>query len=113
MGPEFCQDTPFSDYADVYKNSWSFIVHTINMAAEYDMGILVDLHGAVGSQNGQPHSGISDNRVGLFGNKTNVEKTLAVLTFLTRQLCNVTNVVGIQILNEPQNCDELPGFCES
>ncbi|KAJ7098034.1 glycoside hydrolase superfamily [Mycena belliarum] len=110
--PGFCKDTPFSDFADVYHNSWSFIVHAINMAAKFRMGVLVDLHGAPGSQNGQPHSGISDKHVGLFKTSENMEKTLAILTFLTQQLCNVTNVVGIQILNEPQNNPALVDFCE-
>ncbi|KAF7338392.1 Glycoside hydrolase family 5 protein [Mycena venus] len=110
LGPKYCQGTPFSPYADVYHNSWSFVVRAINMAGEAGIGVLVDLHAAVGSQNGQPHSGISDGHIGLFDNQTNIEKTLAVLTFLTQQLCNVTNVVGVQILNEPHNCRELIGF---
>ncbi|KAJ6596777.1 glycoside hydrolase superfamily [Mycena vulgaris] len=110
LGPEFCADTPFSPFAEVYRNSWSFVVHAINMAAGFGIGVLVDLHGAPGSQNGQPHSGISDRQVGLFKDPANVEKTLAVLTFLTRQLCNVTNVVGIQILNEPQDGPTLIDF---
>jgi glucan 1,3-beta-glucosidase len=95
LGPDFCQGTPFSPYADVYRNSWSFVVHAINMAAEFGIGVLVDLHGAPGSQNGQPHSGISDRHVGLFEALANVEKTVAVLKFLTQSLCNVTNVVGL------------------
>ncbi|KAK7014964.1 putative dolichyl-phosphate-mannose--glycolipid alpha-mannosyltransferase [Favolaschia claudopus] len=111
LGPSFCQgSTPFSSYADVYTNSWAFVVRAINMAAEVGIGVLVDLHGAVGSQNGQPHSGISDGHTGLFNDETNAEKTLAVLTFLTEQLSTVTNVVGIQILNEPKNGPELTGF---
>ncbi|KAJ7109259.1 glycoside hydrolase superfamily [Mycena epipterygia] len=110
LGPEFCQGTPFSPFAEVYHNSWSFVVHAINMAASYGIGVLIDLHGAPGSQNGQPHSGISDRHVGLFNTPANVERTLAVLTFLMDQLCNVTNVVGIQILNEPQNDPRLPDF---
>ncbi|KAJ7710029.1 glycoside hydrolase [Mycena rosella] len=108
--PEFYEGTPFSGFTDVYRNSWSFVVHAINMAATYNIGVLVDLHGAPGSQNGQPHSGISDRHVGLFNSPANVEKTLAVLTFLTRTLCNVTNVVGIQVLNEPQDNTELVDF---
>ncbi|KAJ7489827.1 glycoside hydrolase [Mycena galericulata] len=108
--PGFCRGTPFSPYADVYHNSWAFIVRLINTAAKYDIGVLIDLHGAVGSQNGQPHSGISDGHVGLFNSPANIDKTLAVLEFLMQQLCNVTNVVGIEILNEPQNGPTLSDF---
>lgn len=82
------------------------------MAAMAEIGVLVDLHGAVGSQNGQPHSGISDGHAGLFNSAANTEKTLAVLTALTRRLCKVTNIVGIEILNEPLDSPELVEFCE-
>ncbi|KAJ7632503.1 glycoside hydrolase superfamily [Roridomyces roridus] len=110
LGPEFCDRTPFGPLSDVYRNSWAYIVRTINLAAEYGLGVLVDLHGAVGSQNGQPHSGISDHQVGLFNSSSNQQKTLDVLAYLTNQLCTVTNIVGIQILNEPVNDPELPKF---
>ncbi|EIW60057.1 glycoside hydrolase [Trametes versicolor FP-101664 SS1] len=110
LGPAFCQGTPFESVADVYRNSWSRVVHAINMASDAGIGVLVDLHGAPGSQNGQPHSGISDGQTNLFGNDYYIGKTMDVLTFLTQQLTNVTNVVGIQILNEPQNADSLPAF---
>lgn len=112
LGPAFCQGTPFEPVADVYQNSWSRVVHAINMAFDSGLGVLVDLHGAPGSQNGQPHSGISDGKTGLFDNDWYINKTMAVLTHLTEQLTNVTNVVGIQILNEPQNVASLPDFCE-
>jgi aryl-phospho-beta-D-glucosidase BglC (GH1 family) len=111
LGPSFCHNTPFAAVADVYRNSWPRIVRTINMAGESGIGVLVDLHGAVGSQNGQPHSGISDGATNLFDDPSNVQQTIAVLSFLMQKLSNVTNVVGIQILNEPQNVPELPDFC--
>jgi glucan 1,3-beta-glucosidase len=111
LGPSFCKNTPFASVADVYQSSWPRIIRTINMAAESGIGVLVDLHGAVGSQNGQPHSGISDGSTNLFDDPSNVQQTIAVLSFLMEQLCNVTNVVGIQILNEPQNVPKLPDFC--
>ncbi|KAJ7740724.1 glycoside hydrolase superfamily [Mycena maculata] len=110
LGPEYCEGTPFSPYADVYSNSWAYVVRAINLAAKYGIGVIVDLHGAVGSQNGQPHSGISDRHVGLFDSPANVKKTLAVLVSLVQKLCLVTNIVGIQILNEPVNVPGLSDF---
>jgi aryl-phospho-beta-D-glucosidase BglC (GH1 family) len=83
------------------------------MAAEVGIGVLVDLHGAVGSQNGQPHSGISDGATNLFTSPSNVNKTLDVLEYLVQQLVYVTNVVGIEVLNEPENVPELIDFCNS
>ncbi|KAH9901105.1 glycoside hydrolase [Cubamyces lactineus] len=110
LGPSFCQGTPFEPFSDVYQNSWSRVVRAINSAADAGIGVLVDLHGAPGSQNGQPHSGISDGNVNLFDSDWYINKTMSVLTFLMEELVNVTNVVGIQILNEPQNVASLPDF---
>jgi glucan 1,3-beta-glucosidase len=112
LGPEFCRDTPFNAVADVYRSSLNHLVHAINMAGKAGIGILVDLHGAVGSQNGQPHSGISDGSVNLFNNSVNVKMTVNALKFLVENLASVTNVVGIQLLNEPANVPELPDFCQ-
>lgn len=112
LGPDFCQDTPYAPVADVYQNSWSRIVRTINLAGSVGIGVLVDLHGAPGSQNGQQHSGISDGATNLFDNPQYVNQTVTVLTYLMRQLAWTTNVIGIQLLNEPQNVPSLPDFCE-
>lgn len=40
-----------------------------------------------------------------------MKATINVLTFLAQQLVPVTNVVGIEILNEPSNVAGLPDFC--
>ncbi|KAJ7273594.1 glycoside hydrolase superfamily [Mycena haematopus] len=110
LGPSFCQNTTFEPHSNVYTNAWSRVVRAINWAGNAGIGVLVDLHGAPGSQNGQPHSGISNGITGLFNNEANEARTLDVLTYLAQQLSSVSNVVGIEILNEPQDCDELPGF---
>ncbi|KAL1694943.1 glycoside hydrolase family 5 protein [Schizophyllum commune] len=110
LGPTFTAGTPFQDVADVYSDSWPRIVRAINQAGEAGIGVLVDLHGAYGSQNGQPHSGISDGQTRLFGDETNMARTIDALSFLVQQLESVTNVVGVQILNEPQNSDALSSF---
>lgn len=111
LGPLYCENTAFAAVADVYENAWTRVVSAINMAGEAGIGVLVDLHGAPGSQNGQPHSGISDGITGLFDNPTNINQTIAVLTYLTQQLATVTNVVGIELLNEPQDNPGLSDFC--
>ncbi|KAH7923868.1 glycoside hydrolase [Leucogyrophana mollusca] len=110
FGPSYCVDTPFAPFADVYQNSWNRVLRAINMAAQSGIGVLLDLHGAVGSQNGQSHSGISDGKTNLFSNPANMDKTVAILTFAMQSLGYITNVVGIQILNEPQNVPQLIDF---
>lgn len=113
LGPGFCAGTPFESVADVYRNAWPQVIRAINMAGQAGIGVLVDLHGAPGSQNGQPHSGISDGATNLFTDPSDQDKTVSALVWLAQQLVHVTNVVGIQMLNEPQNAPNLSDFCTS
>ncbi|KAJ3519539.1 hypothetical protein NM688_g9287 [Phlebia brevispora] len=110
LGPDFVQGTPYENVSDVYINSWSRVIRTINLAGQAGIGVLVDLHGAPGSQNGQQHSGISDGQVNLFNNPYYVNLTMEVLSFLMGQLGYASNVVGIEILNEPEDDPTLPAF---
>jgi glucan 1,3-beta-glucosidase len=112
LGPDFSEGTIFEPVSQVYANSWPRIKRAIKHAEEAGIGVLVDLHGAVGSQNGHDHSGVSDGQTTLFSSKQNMDKTIAVLTFLMKQLVSVSNVIGIQVLNEPVYAPELENFCE-
>jgi glucan 1,3-beta-glucosidase len=66
------------------------------------------LHSAVGKQNGDAHSGV--NGPVRFYEKRNLEKTTAVLQCLVQNLKHQPNIVGIQLINEPQNNSSLPGW---
>ena len=110
LGPIYCQGTVFEPVASVYTNAWARVLRAISWAAKYGLGVLVDLHGAPGSQNGQAHAGTSDGQQNLFDDPTNIQLTINVLTYLTQQLVTINNVVGIEILNEPSNVDSLPSF---
>ena len=61
---------------------------------------------------GQQHSGVSDGEINLFNNATNIAQTVEVLKFLTSTLAPISNCVGIELLNEPQNDPSLPQFCQ-
>ncbi|KAG8726132.1 Glucan 1,3-beta-glucosidase 3, partial [Ceratobasidium sp. 423] len=110
LGVPYCRDTPFEAVANIYEQSWPRVLRAISWASKRNIGVLIDLHGAPGSQSGQSHAGTSDGKIGLFNDEENVKKTIEVLTYLTQQLVPVSNVVGIQILNEPQNIATLPNF---
>ena len=58
LGPSFCAGTPFEDVSDVYANSWPRVLRAIKTAEKYGIGVLVDLHGAPGSQNGKFNSSL-------------------------------------------------------
>ncbi|KAL0573271.1 Glucan 1,3-beta-glucosidase 3 [Marasmius crinis-equi] len=95
LGPAFCQDTPFQDVSHVYADSWNRVLRTLQMAEDAGIGVLVDLH---------------DGHVGLFENQDNMDKTISVLEFLVGQLAPLNNVVGVQILNEPNDDPKLIPF---
>lgn len=99
VGPYFCKNSDFSDYGSVYENSWKYVARAIRWAAKYDIGVLIDLHGAYGSQNGNDHSGISGS-INFFSG-SNMNQTTSLLTWLAWEIADVTNVVGIEVLNEP------------
>lgn len=68
-------------------------------ASETGMQIMLDLHGAPGSQNGLDHSG----RMGKveWTKPENTKYTLAVLGELTQRYGNHETLAGISLLNEP------------
>lgn len=106
VGPYFTHESPFQDYADVYEYSWRYVARAINWAAKYEIGVLLDLHGAYGSQNGQAHSGLSTGKIEFF-TKKNMNLTKDLLLWLAKEVSDVTNIVGIQLLNEPVDRDSL------
>ncbi|KAG8805200.1 Glucan 1,3-beta-glucosidase 3, partial [Serendipita sp. 401] len=102
--------TPYEDVRQNYIGAWPRVLRAVEWAARHGIGILIDLHGAPGSQNGQHHSGVLDEQTGLFSSPENVQKTILVLKFLTETFINVPNVVGIQLLNEPIDSPETFDF---
>ncbi|CAO1633075.1 unnamed protein product [Parajaminaea phylloscopi] len=106
VGPYFAKkNSDFAPYANVYQNSWKYVARAIRWAAKYDLGVLLDLHGAYGSQNGNDHSGISGS-VNFFTSE-NRQLTADLLKWLANEVAPVTNIVGLQVLNEPQNRNVL------
>ncbi|CAO1624798.1 unnamed protein product [Sympodiomycopsis kandeliae] len=105
VGPYFITGTEFEPWKDVYEKSWTYIGRAINWAAKYDIGVIIDLHGAYGSQNGNDHSGRSGSID--FFTKANQQKTTDLLKWIANEISDVTNVVGIEVLNEPKDRDSL------
>ena len=53
LGPDggWMDGTPFQAVKNIYTGSWPRVLRAIGMAEKYGIGVLVDLHGAPGSQN--------------------------------------------------------------
>ncbi|KZT25264.1 glycoside hydrolase family 5 protein, partial [Neolentinus lepideus HHB14362 ss-1] len=94
--------TDFADFQDVFEGAWSRITNAISTANEFNIGVLlVDLHSAPGKQNRDSHSGTSAPTPAFFSHH-NMTHTTHILSVLARNLPSLPNIVGIELLNEPQ-----------
>lgn len=120
--------TDFQGLDHVFDGAWKKILNAIQTAEIHGIGVLLgappyfyhvpftslthflpsDLHAAVGKQNGDSHSGV--NGPVRFYEKKNLERTLDVLKLLVRNLEPYPNIVGVQLVNEPQNHASLPDW---
>lgn len=71
--------------------------------------MLLDLHGAPGSQNGESHSGVS-HAARLFGSDAAMQGAIDALCLLARRFAGTANVVGLELLNEPRDVGALRGY---
>jgi len=76
-----------------------YLVRLLGWAHNLNLGVIVDLHGAPGSQNGHDNSG-KDGPIE-WQQAGNVARTVSVLGNLTKQVMGYPAVVGIEVLNEP------------
>lgn len=76
-----------------------YIDLAVQWASMYGMTVLIDLHGAPGSQNGQDHSGHAGDIT--WAEPKNVAQTVNILGMIAERYSNIDNVWGIELLNEP------------
>jgi glucan 1,3-beta-glucosidase len=70
-------------------------------AARHGLGVLLDLHGAPGSQNGWDHSGRAGQPL-WHTRPEHVERTLRTLEMLAERYGSRPNLIGIELMNEPR-----------
>uniref|UniRef100_A0A0D9XJ32 Uncharacterized protein n=1 Tax=Leersia perrieri TaxID=77586 RepID=A0A0D9XJ32_9ORYZ len=70
-------------------------------AEKYNVGVIVDLHAAPGSQNQFEHSGTRDGSY-KWATATNIAQTVHVIGFLASRYANSSSLLAIELLNEPQ-----------
>ncbi|KIM35755.1 glycoside hydrolase family 5 protein [Hebeloma cylindrosporum] len=106
--PAVLHRTDFQPFYDIFAGAWARITQAIEVAASYNIGVLLDLHAAPGKQNDDSHSG-TYGKANLFNDRHNQSHTIHVLRCLLTQVhkfCKshdppLVNVVGIELLNEP------------
>ncbi len=82
---------------------FTLLDYFVDMAAQYNMYTILDMHGAYGSQNGKDHSGESlQNGTGdFYKNGQKQELTLKLWKVIAEHYKDNPNVAGYDILNEP------------
>ena len=75
----------------------------INTAEKYGIYVILDMHGAYGSQNGRDHSGDSFSFGDLYGNESNEQKTVDLWVNIANHYKDNDTVCGYDLLNEPEN----------
>ena len=75
---------------------WAF-----QTAKTHGIGVVLDLHGVPGSQNGWDHSG-RQGTLGWHTSKTNIDRSLEIVAGLASRCKRYDNLIGFQLLNEPR-----------
>ncbi|MBN1797328.1 MAG: cellulase family glycosylhydrolase [Spirochaetales bacterium] len=88
------------DPQQIKEDGWYWLDKAIDMAESNGLYIILDLHGAAGSQNEWDHSGRADyNR--LWTEKRYQERTVWLWTQIARRYSKRKSVCGYDLLNEP------------
>ena len=79
--------------------AWPYLLQALNWAKSYGLHVIVDLHGAPGSQNGYDNSGQRTNNPVWATNDANVNRTLEILSVIADNIGGMIDV--LELLNEP------------
>jgi glucan 1,3-beta-glucosidase len=88
------ENAPFITAAETLE--WAF-----RTASKHGIGVLLDLHGVPGSQNGWDHSG-RQGTLGWHTSKANIDHSLRIVSDLAARCKVFDNLIGIELLNEPR-----------
>jgi len=92
---------PYNIYVPIDPNvSFGYIDSVFSWAKKYGMKVIVDMHGAPGSQNGEDHSGCGNGVVG-WDTPTNIQYSLQAITAMVKRYGGSPQLLGIELLNEP------------
>jgi glucan 1,3-beta-glucosidase len=80
--------------------SWAF-----GAAKKHGLGVLLDLHGVPGSQNGWDHSGRA-GKMEWHTSKAHIDRSVSILENLAQFCKGFDNLIGLQLVNEPHR--EVP-----
>ena len=98
--PLTSEDTKLStDVSPYIPGAWSYFTQALDWAKSSSLNVIVDIHGAPGSQNGYDNSGQRTQPPMWASNKNNVQKTVDCVTFLAKNVGDKIDV--LEVMNEP------------
>ena len=88
------------------EEAFSYLDWFVSQAAEHELYVVLDLHGAPGSQNGFEHSGRKDRVAGLWTNPEYISATVEMWAYISNHYTQTKPELGkwiatYDILNEP------------
>ncbi|KAJ6513276.1 glycoside hydrolase family 5 protein [Mycena sanguinolenta] len=79
--------------------AWPYLLKALNWAKQYDIHVILDLHGAPGSQNGFDNSGQRTSTAEWENSSANQTRTVDTIRYFAEQLGGLVDI--IELLNEP------------
>lgn len=79
--------------------AWPYLLRALNWAKTHGVHVIVDLHGAPGSQNGFDNSGQSTGSPAWASDQDNVPRTLDIIRYIAENIGGIIDV--LELLNEP------------
>jgi glucan 1,3-beta-glucosidase len=79
--------------------AWPYLLQAVSWARKHSIHVIIDLHGAPGSQNGYDNSGQRTPDPVWAVNPANVSRTLDIIKYIATNLGDMVDV--IELLNEP------------
>ncbi|KAL0580953.1 hypothetical protein V5O48_001045 [Marasmius crinis-equi] len=97
--PVSSSDTSGStDTSPYISGAWPYLLRGLNWAAAHGVHVIVDLHGAPGSQNGYDNSGQRTDDPRWAYNPANVSRTVDTLKVMAREIGGMIDI--LELLNE-------------
>lgn len=90
-----------TDGETLREDAFKYLDFALEMCEKYDLYAILDLHGAVGSQNQDFHSG-DDSQFALFGNEENRRMTVELWKTIAERYKDRKVIAGYDLLNEPR-----------
>ncbi|KAF9647958.1 glycoside hydrolase [Thelephora ganbajun] len=98
--PLTSKDTQFStDVSPYIAGAWPYFRQALDWAKSHSLNVIVDIHGAPGSQNGYDNSGQRTQPPMWASNQSYVQKTVDCVTFLAKTVGDKIDI--LEVMNEP------------